>query len=112
MERSPSFSRRGFLGTTLGAAALSSAAGAQEKKPDTTRPTLAAAPPAGFSPYSAPGKIIKVSKGDSLQENKLWPKPEVAKLLLDRAMIEFTGEADVTKAFGSSSTRMTRWRSS
>lgn len=101
MERSSPLSRRGFLGTAASAATLSAAtAQAQDKKPGSTRPVLAATPPAGFSPHNAPGKIIKVSKGDSLQENKLWPKPEVAKLLLDRAMIEFTGEADVTKAFG------------
>ena len=101
MERSSPLSRRGFLGTAAGAATLSSAAAqAQEKKPDAPRPSLAAAPPPGFVPYSAPGKIVKVTKSDSLQENKLWPKPEVAKMVLDRAMLEFTGESDVTKAFG------------
>lgn len=99
MERSSNLSRRGFLGTA--AATLSAAsAQAQEKKADAARAALASSPPTGFSPLAAPGKIIKVSKGDSLQENKLWPKPEIAKMLLERAMIEFTGEADVTKAFG------------
>jgi uncharacterized protein (DUF362 family) len=102
MERSFPLSRRGFLGTTAAGAATLSAQGAlaQRKKEEAPRAALAASPPEGFAPQASPGRIIKVSKGDSLQENRLWPKAELAKLLLDRAMIEFTGEADVTRAFG------------
>jgi len=100
--RTLSLSRRGFLGTAAaGTAALAATeAQAQEKKADAPRSALAASPPAGFTPYTAPGKIVKVTKADSLQENKLWPKPDVARQVLDRAMTEFTGESDVVKAFG------------
>lgn len=99
MERSSPLSRRGFFGTAAATLSVASAQ-AQEKKANVAREALAATPPEGFSPLAIPGKIIKVSKGESLQPNKLWPKPEIAKMLLERAMIEFTGEADVTKAFG------------
>jgi aryl-alcohol dehydrogenase-like predicted oxidoreductase/uncharacterized protein (DUF362 family) len=94
--------RRGFLGATaatLAAATVLSSKTAHAGK-DGPRSDLAAAPPAGFTPHAAPGKIIKVSKSDSLQENKLWPKPDVARMVLERAMIELTGEGDVVKAFG------------
>jgi uncharacterized protein (DUF362 family) len=94
--------RRGFLGAT--AATLAAATALSPKVAlagkDGPRSDLAAAPPAGFSPHAAPGKIIKVTKSDSLQENKLWPKADVARMVLERAMIELTGEADVVKAFG------------
>ncbi len=56
--------------------------------------------PDGFSPLSVPGKITKVSaKGDFasfMQPNQLWPKPEVAKSLLEKAMMEFTGASNLT----------------
>lgn len=95
-------SRRDVLGTAVASATVlaTTEALAQDKKADAPRSALAASAPAGFTPYNAPGKIIKVTKSDSLQENKLWPKPEVAKQVLDRAMLEFTGESDVVKAFG------------
>jgi uncharacterized protein (DUF362 family) len=55
----------------------------------------AAKPPAGFVPLSAPGKIVKVTAaGDlsaTMQPNQLFPKPEVARKLVERAMMEFTG---------------------
>jgi uncharacterized protein (DUF362 family) len=61
--------------------------------------SLAASPPAGFVPMAAPGKIIKVSKSDVLMPNGLFPKEDAAKLLLERAMTELTGETDLGKAF-------------
>ena len=64
------------------------------------RAALAAAPPAGFSPMSTTGRIVKVSKSGALQENGLWPVAETAKMMLERVMSELTGEADVVKAFG------------
>jgi uncharacterized protein (DUF362 family) len=102
---SPHLTRRGFLGTataaaasaaTLGKASLAQAAKGEERE----RASLAASPPAGFSPFASPGRIVKVSKGESLQSNKLWPKADVAKLALERAMTELTGEADLVKAVG------------
>ncbi len=61
-----------------------------------------ARPPQGFAPLSVPGKITKVSaKGDFgafMQPNQLWPKPEVAKSLLEKAMMEFTGKSNLNTA--------------
>jgi len=61
-------------------------------------PNLAASPPAGFVPFSAPGRIVKVSKADCLQPNKLYPKPDDAKAMLERAMMELTGKPDLITA--------------
>lgn len=104
-DERPSLSRRELLGTAAAGTAVlatSSSALAQDigKKEAAPRPSLAASPPAGFVPYAAPGRIVRVTKADSLQENKLWPRPDVAKAVLDRAMLEFTGDSDVTRAFG------------
>lgn len=60
----------------------------------------AAQPPAGFVPYSAPGRVIKVAKSNTLQPNQLWPTEDAARVMLARLMSEFTGEQDLGKAFG------------
>jgi uncharacterized protein (DUF362 family) len=60
---------------------------------------LAARPPAGFVPLSIPGKIVKVSKSNTLQPNGLWPEQAAAKLMLERAMAELTGKSDLGAAF-------------
>jgi len=90
-------SRRGFIGT----AAAGAAAVATLGKVDTAsaQTSWAAGPPAGFSPMSAPGKIVKVTKTGSLQANGLYPKPEAAKAMLEKAMLEFTGEKSLGAAF-------------
>jgi uncharacterized protein (DUF362 family) len=59
---------------------------------------LAAKPPAGFSPMSLPGKVVKVTKADSLQANKIYPKPDDAKAMLTRALTELTGKPDLVSA--------------
>ncbi len=63
---------------------------------------LTAKPPQGFSPLSTTGKITKVSaKGDFgsfMQPNQLWPKPEIAKRLLEKAMMEFTGASNLVES--------------
>jgi uncharacterized protein (DUF362 family) len=94
--------RRSFLGTTAAAAAaaaattvLASPAYAAANPPSKS---LAAAPPAGFSPFSAPGKVVKVTKADTLQKNKLHPKPDVAKEMLTKALTELTGKPDLVSA--------------
>jgi uncharacterized protein (DUF362 family) len=61
---------------------------------------LVARPPTGFVPLTIPGKIIKVSKSNTLQANGLWPTEEAAKSMLGRAMAELTGKADLGEAFG------------
>jgi uncharacterized protein (DUF362 family) len=87
-------SRRTFLGASLATATLigstsSNAAGTG----------LAAHPPQGFVPLSIPGKIVKVTKSNTMQSNELWPTDGAAKLMLQRVMSELTGKADLGEAF-------------
>jgi hypothetical protein len=83
-----------------GAAALTSPKHAEAAKPSLE--SLIAKPPAGFTPLVANGKITKVSaKGDFasfMQPNQLWPQQEVAKRLLEKAMMEFTGASNLVEA--------------
>ncbi|HKQ71806.1 MAG TPA: DUF362 domain-containing protein [Polyangiaceae bacterium] len=94
----PNVSRRSFLGSAsafAGAAHLLSGSSAYANAPT----SLAATPPAGFVPMAAPGKIIKVSKSDVIMPNGLFPKEEAARIMLERAMTELTGEIDLGRAF-------------
>jgi uncharacterized protein (DUF362 family) len=92
--------RRKFLGTAAAAAAAAAvlpraaeaASGSKGSK------SLAAAPPDGFSPFSAPGKVVRVAKADTLQNNKLYPKPDAAKEMLTKALTELTGKPDLVSA--------------
>lgn len=65
-----------------------------------SRPSLVAKPPAGFVPMSAPGKVIRVDKANTLQKNGLWPTQEAANVMLQRVMEELTGKSDLGEAFG------------
>jgi uncharacterized protein (DUF362 family) len=64
--------------------------------------SLVAEPPKGFVPMVAPGRVTKVAAKGSfesiMQPNQLWPKPDVAKRLLEKAMMEFTGAPNVVEA--------------
>ena len=88
--------RRAFIGT----AAAVAAAGSTLAVPSVAHAAknLAASPPAGFSPFNAPGKVVKVSKADTLQPNKLYPKPDVAKEMLTRVLMELTGKPDLVSS--------------
>jgi hypothetical protein len=113
-EREGLLSRRGFVGGAVGVAAAVGAAGEAFAKPKKKKKaedpaadgssggpqSWAAQPPAGFVPYSAPGRVIKVSKANTLQPNQLWPTEDAARVMLARLMSEFTGEQDLGKAFG------------
>jgi len=101
----PQTTRRRFVQGAVaaaGAAALGSHEAVAEAAPSID--SYIAKPPAGFSPLTTPGKITKVSaKGDFasfMQTNQLWPKPEVAKSLLEKAMMEFTGGNNLNAAMG------------
>ncbi|NRA32389.1 MAG: DUF362 domain-containing protein [Polyangiaceae bacterium] len=63
-----------------------------------------AAPPAGFVPFRVPGKVVKITRGNDyaslMQKNELWPKAEVAKMMLERALMEFTGAPNMVDAVG------------
>jgi uncharacterized protein (DUF362 family) len=62
------------------------------------KPNLAAQPPAGFAPLSAPGRVVRVKKAGCLESNKIFPKPDDAKEMLRRALEELTGKADMAEA--------------
>ncbi len=61
-------------------------------------------PPAGFSPLSTQGKVVKVSTRGSfaglMQKNQLWPRADVAERMLEKVMMELTGAADLASALG------------
>lgn len=94
-ERGDAVGRRAFLGT---AAAIAATAATLTPSVASAAKNLAASPPAGFSPFNAPGKVVKVTKADSLQPNKLYPKPEAAKEMLTSALTELTGKPDLVAA--------------
>jgi uncharacterized protein (DUF362 family) len=102
MTKSPfSLTRRRFVQSSA-ALAGAGAAGLSAETAEAAVDKFVATPPAGFSPLSVPGKITKVSaKGDFasiMQPNQLWPKADVAKRLLEKAMMEFTGAANLSRA--------------
>ena len=89
-------SRRMFLGSAAAVAAavtLLPSGNAQARTPE-----LAARPPAGFVPLSAPGRVIKVKKSGCLESNGIFPKPDDAKEMLRCAMQELTGKSDLAEA--------------
>jgi len=63
---------------------------------------LVARPPAGFDPFRLPGVVTRAeAKGDfasMMQPNQLWPKAEVARHLLERALMDLTGAPNVVEA--------------
>jgi uncharacterized protein (DUF362 family) len=59
---------------------------------------LAVQPPAGFVPLSMPGRVVRVKKSGCLEANGIYPKPDDAKAMLERAMTELTGKGDLVAA--------------
>ena len=59
-------------------------------------------PPMGFLPLKLPGLVCKAeAKGDfgsMMQPNRLWPRPEVARGLLERALMDLTGAPNLVAA--------------
>ena len=98
IDRDAALGRRAFVGgaaTTLAAGATLLRSNVAEAIPEKS---FAATPPAGFVPMAAPGRIVKVTKKDSLQTNQIFPKEDDAKAMLTRAMTEFTGKADLVES--------------
>jgi len=101
-------SRRRFLGGAAAAAAatalaperVAAAAEGDPAKAAGQTTSLAASPPPGFVPLAAPGRVVKVSKQGSLQENQIYPKADDAKVMLTRALSELTGKQDLPTALG------------
>ena len=91
-------SRRAFLGTAAAAVAFAGTSLRSAEASAIEAKNLAASPPAGFVPFAAPGRIVKVTKSGCLQANQVYPKPEDAKAMLTRALTELTGKADLVSA--------------
>jgi uncharacterized protein (DUF362 family) len=89
--------RRAFLGSAAAAAAAASLPSRAADAAPAAK-SLAAWPPSGFSPFSAPGHVVKVTKKDVMQVNQLYPKPDAAKEMLTRALTELTGKPDLVTA--------------
>jgi uncharacterized protein (DUF362 family) len=89
-------SRRVFLGSAAAVAAVTTLAPSRLAFART--PELAARPPAGFVPLSAPGRVVKVKKSGCLEANGIYPRSDDAKEMLRRAMQELTGKSDLAEA--------------
>ena len=88
--------RRAFLG---GVAATTAVAAVLRSGAALAGPSgLAAVPPAGFSPLSAPGVVVRVKKPGCLEANGIYPKADDAKAMLQRALQELTAKADLVSA--------------
>ena len=104
IDEASAVGRRGFVlggaAAAAGAVAFGSMLDAKSAiaATEAVGPNLAATPPAGFVPFSAPGRIVKVTKSDCMQANKLYPNPEDARAMLERAMTELTGKPDLVTA--------------
>lgn len=85
-------SRRVFLGALAAGATLLGERSADARE-------YAARPPEGFVPLSVPGRIVKVTKANTLQANGLWPTEAAASVMLERAMTDLTGKPDLASAF-------------
>jgi len=90
--------RRTFLGATAAATVAGAMLRSSDADAAAEKINYAAAPPTGFRPFSAPGRIVKVKKSNSLMPNGYYPKDADAKEMLRRALQELTGEADMAKA--------------
>jgi uncharacterized protein (DUF362 family) len=93
----PGASRRAFLGSV--AAGAAGAILVDPRDAFAAPPSFVAKPPSGFVPASMPGRIVKVSRANTLQPNGLWPTEDAAKVMLERAMTELTGKSDLGEAF-------------
>jgi uncharacterized protein (DUF362 family) len=88
--------RRAFLGGVAATTAAATVLRSGLAQADASG--LAATPPAGFSPLSAPGVVVRVKKSGCLEANGLYPKVDDAKAMLSRALQELTGKADLVSA--------------
>jgi uncharacterized protein (DUF362 family) len=88
--------RRAFLGGVAATAAAATVLRSGVARADASG--LAAVPPAGFSPLSAPGVVVRVKKTGCLEANGIYPKVDDAKAMLQRALQELTGKTDVVSA--------------
>ena len=88
-------SRRAALATGASLAACASLGVSREAEAK----SWIARPPSGFTRMSLPGKVVKVQKRHVMQGNGVYPKQEAARMMLERAMTELTGKANLAEAF-------------
>lgn len=97
-----SVSRRSLLAGAAAAAAATTTLGKVAFAEEPEGSPLVAKAPKAFVAMDVPGKVVKVSaKGDfkaTMQPNLLWPKADVAKRLLEKAMMELTGASNLVEA--------------
>lgn len=92
--------RRHFLGTVAGAAVASGGLDAlAQNAPQPSVTSFAATPPQGFTPLSLPGRVVRVNKPGSLRTGGLYPKPEAAREMVGRAVMELSGQRDLAAAW-------------
>jgi uncharacterized protein (DUF362 family) len=96
-------SRREFVTSTTAIAGLGLlSASTRTAWAEASADSLLAHPPASFVPLALPGKVAKATaKGDFasiMQKNQMWPKPEVAKRMLEQALMELTGAPNLVEA--------------
>jgi len=96
----PNLSRRELLGGAAAAATAALTPGAFAGEPA----SFVAKPPAGFKPMNKVGRVVKVTKGNDfpslMQPNLLWPKADVARTMVERALMELTGAPNLAEALG------------
>jgi uncharacterized protein (DUF362 family) len=100
-----SLGRRAFTQGALVAAcgaAVGAALGARGASAAPPGRRYVALPPGGFVPLAVPGRVVKVTKGTDfpalMQGNLLWPRPDVARQMLERALTELTGAPTLVDA--------------
>lgn len=102
---SSSIDRRHFIGSVAAGTAALSVTGelrAQTRTAAPAAPSFTATPPTGYTPMTLPGKVVRVNKAGSLRPGNLYPKPDAAKEMVHRAVMELSGRstmADAWRAF-------------
>src|SRR5687767_13693205 len=96
--------RREFIAGTaagVGAVATGSTAHSQSRANRGMAPpgSLAATPPAGFQLFSAPGKVVRVDQAGSLRPGNVFPKADAATAMVNKAVMELTGQGDLAAAW-------------
>ncbi len=92
--------RRDFLGGVLaGAAVLGVGREAEAQTHGGAPDNFVATPPAGFTPMQIPGRVVRVHKPGSLRPGGLFPLPDAARAMVNRAVMELSGRPDVATAW-------------
>ena len=93
--------RRHFLGTVAAGTAAVTAGGeslAQHHGAAAPQAT-GATPPAGFTPMTTPGRVVRVNKPGSLRPGGLYPKPDDARAMVNRVVMELSGRNTLAQAW-------------